>query len=561
MYAATHTCQLPCDVVASRLSPNRTKQLVGYGGRDGALYVYPFTGTSPQARLEGLSAPVTSLGFSSNQSSMVGGSSAGGLLMWNLATEQVTRTFKGHRSMITDVEMHTCDYLTASVSTDAILRIWDIRKNVRVQLHNDAKVALHKVQFSPNVKWVATGCANGVVRLYNLGTASLEAFLELRGGAITTLHFHPEMYLMLVGCEDGTVALWNLETFKVLFQSNNAKTRVDCVRFGGTHLLAATEHQLHIWDTRNSSDAIMKNKDAPWGAFVDIAHASFSDEVWFVEANGSTTLTGRFPIGGNWVAEPVPKPNPVSRPQPTAVKEIIPRPLNEASPAPCAITVRAKKQSVNHVVEKPGVALSPPDLPVLPGPLLELPRPLALDCNGSEMEVVDQLLDNGVDTSSMLRRRATHLGVIRSLWQQDPHAALQHLRQLCEEGTEGGVAHDFLITMQQQRMKEKLTVDSVAELLVVLQYALQSPDDSLAVMGLRTLRSVNTKFRARLEEAQRRARVLGGGGSNDPPSSNSESVLKLGQCAMQVLSLTSRQDGIGDEARRIIPELAPPRAH
>ncbi|CCW68960.1 unnamed protein product [Phytomonas sp. Hart1] len=116
--------------------------------------------------------------------------------------------------------------------------------------------------------------------------------------------------------------------------------------------------------------------------------------------------------------------------------------------------------------------------------------------------------------------------------------------------------------MQQQRMKEKVPLDAVGELLEVVQYALQSPDDPLVLMALRTLRSVNTKFRARLEEGQRRARAHHGGGSNDAQrTSNGTCILKLGQCAIQVLSLTQRSDAIGDEARRVIPELAPPRVH
>lgn len=591
--------QLPCDALYSRLSSNRSRQLVGYGGRDGAVHVFPFAGRSPIARLEGLTSPVTSLAFSPDQSSVVAGSDTGGLRLWNLSTEESTQTFNSQcTSTITNVEFHSSRHWLASVSTDGNLRFWDTRKPSYVQSYWDTQAPLCAVRFSPNEQWVATGCAHGVVRIYNLRAARLEAKLQLHTGAITSLSFHPEVFLMAAGSGDATVSVWNLETFQCKFRSASANTPVDNVQFCGNHLLAALDHQLHVYDSCLPSDETVVALEAPWTIIGDMAYVAFSDEAWFVESDGSTATTGRMRLSmpsGASVGSVTPPDaplllagsdrnhskaapaNPTSRAQhpPAAKRKVASPPPTGAQPHTRIRPTLPRSQRLavqeNYVVEKPASTNHTSHKPTghdpfsllntasrVPAP--EVPEVPFVDEGGAELDVVDQLISTSHSCTALLNRRLNHLRAIRSFWSQDQRAALEHLRQVCESGDEAGAVYDFLTTMQQQRMKERMTMEALPDLLDVVQCSLYSSYDPLLLVALRTLRSMNTKFRARVDESQRRNRLSQSCGHNDPLGvSNAGSCAeRFGACSGQVAALSKRRDAIGEEARYLIGELPSP---
>lgn len=578
--------QLPCDALYSRISASRSKPLVGFGGRDASIHVYPFMGYTRTAWLQGLSEPITALGFDPDQTSVVGGSDAGKLQMWDIGSEEVVRVFtRGHASTVTDIDVFRSGQFFATVSTDRILRIWDVRKSSGRQSYKDATAPLCAVQFSPNGRWVATGCARGIVRLYDLVAGKIVHTFELHTGAITSLHFHPDLYYLVVGSGDGTVSVWDLDSFEARFHSSSQHTPIDAVHFSGTRLLATSDHNLRIFDTSNLSERTAVSLEAPWIMMGDVAYAGATDEAWFVETAGATAMKCKLclrdirrPGEEERCAAAAPSASVLA---PASPSQRVPvatlnsnssifadarkKPVNGSRPSPMDSPA---KTTENDVAEKELRAeTSEPTAANLLQPAFSsggpsFPPTLAPSSSTgeSELQMVQQLSHEHGTVFTTVQRRLNTLRTVRTLWMQNQPEAMAHVRRLYDEGQEFGPLFDFLTVLQQPRMKDKLLTESVATFLDLVEIALKTDYEPLILLGLRTLRSISTKFRARMEEAQRRARASQSTGYNDPlgMSQHQHITQKLNNCCPVVFALAERCDGVGEEARAVLPEMPPP---
>ncbi|KAG5491374.1 hypothetical protein JIQ42_01273 [Leishmania sp. Namibia] len=578
--------RLPCDALCSRISASRSKPLVGFGGRDASIHVYPFMGYARTAWLQGLSESVTSLAFDPDQTSVVGGSDAGKLQMWDLGSEEVVRVFaRGHASTVTGIDVFRSGQFFATVSTDRILRIWDVRKSSGRQSYKDAIAPLCAVQFSPNGRWVATGCARGTVRLYDLVAGQIVHKFELHSGAITSLHFHPDLYYLVVGSGDGTVSVWDLDSFETRFHSNSQRTPIDAVRFSGTHLLATSDHSLRIFDMLSLSDRTAVSLEAPWIMMGDVAYAAATDEAWFVETAGSTAMKCKLSLRDiRRPAQETPSAGaapPASAPASTSLSDRVwAATLNSSSPifaearkkpangSQSSLMDSPTKARENNVAEKaPRAEAAAPSAEPLPRPAGSIGGPSfpptsapLSTADESEPQMLQQLSCQHETVSATLQRRLNKLRVVRALWTQSQPKALVHVKRLYDDGHEFGPLFDILTVLQQHRVKEKMLTESIASVVNLVEIALMTDYEPLILLGLRTLRSVATTFRARMEEAQRRTRASQSTGHNDPlgMSQHQHVTERLQNCCPAVFALAERCDSVGEEARAVLPDMPPP---
>lgn len=572
---------LPCDALFCRISNGGARPLVAFGGRDASIHVYPFSGYTRSSWLQGLPDPVTALAFDPDQTAIVGGSDSGKLQMWDLASEEVVRSFsRGHTSTVTDIGMFRSGQFFATVSTDKVLRVWDVRKSSGRQSYKDATAPLCAVQFSPNGRWIATGCARGVVRLYDLAAGKLVHKFELHSGAVTSLHFHPDRYYMTVGSGDGTVSVWDLETFELKFRSASQHTPIDAVRFCGAHLLTTSDHNARIFDMRSLSDRTAVSLEAPWMMMGDVAYSAAADEAWFVETAGARAMKCKLVLRDLHAAPAAAATTPKAAqrvPVATLVsnspvfgeaKSSSPnsrQPLGSSSPTPAAAENSATGAVKSRPPTPPPRMTPSPPRPQWSASGVSFPEatPSSLGHHGSNTLLAEQLTSEGRSAVLTLQQRLTTLRTLRTLWTEKQPDAVAELKRLCEDGHEFGPLFDFLTVMQQQRMKEKLTTDSLIAIVDLVHLALGTDYEPLVLLGLRTLRSTVTRYRVRVDEARRRARSSQSTGYNDPLGMAQHERIKekLAECTAGVLCLAERRDAVGEEARSVAADLpSKPRA-
>jgi WD40 repeat protein/serine/threonine protein kinase len=106
------------------------------------------------------------------------------------------------------------------------------------------------VAFSPDGKFMATGCADGTVRLWDALTGQAKIDLRQHKATIRALAFSPDSQTLLSGSEDQTAQLWDVASGKpegLPFPHDDRVLAVACASDAKT-ILSATSKGVFQWD-------------------------------------------------------------------------------------------------------------------------------------------------------------------------------------------------------------------------------------------------------------------------------------------------------------------------
>ena len=185
------------------------------------------------------------------------------------------------------------------------------------------------------------------------------------------------------------------------------------------------------------------------------------------------------------------------------------------------------------------------------------PGPLS---NGEE-DLVDDLLKTSQTMCSLMHRRLTHTRVVRGMWPSDVSKALNHLQKVASDGSDAGTCIDIIMQMNHQRMKEKIVLDNLPQLLEIIKTCMMCTRHENAVLAcLRLTRSMNTRHKQRIEEGIRAASHASVGvdlalEARIAKARKAHKALdEVVQCAQEYVS---RKDAVGEEARLLINDAIP----
>jgi RNA polymerase sigma factor (sigma-70 family) len=125
-----------------------------------------------------------------------------------------------------------------------------------VALNSDQVVAL---AFSPDSKFLAGGCMDGKVRLWDAKTNELRKTLEGPKGVARTVAFSPDGQTLAAGADDGGIHLWDVATWKPQGVLEDTPAYVTGLAFLPDGRLAAAYNrggqeqqkcQIKLWDVR-----------------------------------------------------------------------------------------------------------------------------------------------------------------------------------------------------------------------------------------------------------------------------------------------------------------------
>jgi WD40 repeat protein len=216
-------------------------------------------------------APITTLAMAPDGRSLLTRHEDGTANLWDVASLQIRATYdwKDKKGTIYGVAFAP-DSRTAALTGKedekgtGVALVWDVVKNKAVKtLTNDT--AIVGLAFSPDVKTVATGAADGVVKVLDVAGTREPTIIRGHEGGVGALAFSPSGRQLLTGGEDKTVRLWDLPGGKeTVALAGHART-VSWVAFGpdGKTPLSASngDESLRVWDVATEKErALLRRK-------------------------------------------------------------------------------------------------------------------------------------------------------------------------------------------------------------------------------------------------------------------------------------------------------------
>ncbi len=144
----------------------------------------------------------------------ISGSQDATLRLWDVASAECVRIYKGPEQNITAVAITPDGRFVVSGSEDKTLHLWDIKSAKCLRTYTGHTQRITTLAIFPYGRFILSGSDDRTMRLWNPATAKcLQTFKGARKN-ITAMAIAPDNQFFVSGTEDGMLAVWNLTTVK-----------------------------------------------------------------------------------------------------------------------------------------------------------------------------------------------------------------------------------------------------------------------------------------------------------------------------------------------------------
>ncbi len=192
------------------------------------------------------------LALSPDETKLVGGSTTGELVLWNLETRHLVWSVKPHKDRFDGIAFSPDGRLIATANWDGTLKVSDATDGqVRFSLSLERQA--RKVMFSPDGRWIAAGLNSDLESaiLVDVQAGTIVAKFSAVGSAVPT--FSPVGQRIATGNADGTISFWKWNGKDLIHEKswqagNDSFWELD-FSTNGDRLVSAAGGSVKVWDT------------------------------------------------------------------------------------------------------------------------------------------------------------------------------------------------------------------------------------------------------------------------------------------------------------------------
>ena len=153
----------------------------------------------------------------------------------------------------------------ASVGGGRETFLFDLPTRTRVRLSESLEPGCSSLSVSPNGKWIAFGCGNGTVRLWDVAAEKEVAILEGHLLSVYRVVFSPDSSLLASAGHEKQIRVWDTKTKKLRHVLPKQLAPVMSLAFtsdGSALIYASTTRRVERWDLASDKTAILVDRTA-----------------------------------------------------------------------------------------------------------------------------------------------------------------------------------------------------------------------------------------------------------------------------------------------------------
>jgi eukaryotic-like serine/threonine-protein kinase len=241
---------------------------------DLAVRIWDAQSASVAQTLRGHTDDIASVAFSADGRLLASGGADRIVKIWDVSTGKPLRDFRGFKSAVSmlafapDGRRLACG--SGGTTIAGSVQIWDLATDDGVTALDESTGAADQrgfasIAFSPNGRWLAAGCGDGTIPIWDTTEKRLARTLRGHTAALRDVTFHPDGRWLASASDDQTVKLWDVTTGLEIVTLPGHTSVVDSVAFSGDgRRLAsgASDYTVKLWDVSTAQEVFSLH--VPW---------------------------------------------------------------------------------------------------------------------------------------------------------------------------------------------------------------------------------------------------------------------------------------------------------